>query len=361
MRNGRFSFVPGARLGLVAAAVGLSLIVAACGSSSGGDKSPTTSGGNGGGKVINVSFGVSSPTMSNAVLYVAMDHNFLEKAGINLQTVQLGNGGSAKQALQSGESDFTITSAASAIQANAQGLGFYDVMNITSSVFELCVSKQFASKSGLKYGDSPDTIVKALQNSTFGVSALGDGPDIERKILFRSYLGSSGQSARVVALGSLPAEEAAMKQGRVDAIMGGAPFCENIEQQGAGVKVLTDLTVPSIKPLPGANLLTTKKFADANPEAVQRIVNAFKAAGAFIRSNPTAAATTLKKFFTTLPDAIIADSVNQVVIPAMVPSGRASVDVWTQLATDMKEAHAVTGTVPSTNEDVMWTNKFVGE
>lgn len=353
MRNSGYSMMMLRRIAVATVASVTALTLAACGSSAAAGNNAQEKG------MLDATIGLSVPTLANAGLFVAFDQKLFQKAGVNMKVVQLQSSLSAKQALQAKGADFIITGANSVIEADAQGFSLYDVMDITDSVLELCVSRQFAAAHDLAYGDPPAKVVRAVSSANWAVTSFGDGPDVERQMLFKTYLGSTTASAHVIDLDQLSAEEAAMKQGRIDAIIQGAPTCELMQKEGIGVRVLTDVTVPSLKSLPSANLLTTKQFASAHPELVRRVVSALMQGSEDVRNDPTKAVAVLKKSFPTVPDAILLQSLKQVVIPAMVPSGKAKASEWHQLEVALKDAGVLKGTLPSTAEGVMWTNQFV--
>ena len=86
-------------------------------------------------------------------------------------------------------------------------------------------------------------------------------------------------------VGQGPTRIAALREGRVDMVVGGAPEADQISLDGYGELFINFPEIPIFKDFPFTVVAVKEELADKDPERVRRVARTIGQANDFIRSN----------------------------------------------------------------------------
>jgi ABC-type nitrate/sulfonate/bicarbonate transport system substrate-binding protein len=274
----------------LASSCGLLVVgVAACGSSASSSNSGGGASTQDSAPVQNVT--VTAPLTENSyAIFVAMAEGFFKEENLNVKLIPSSNGGSDTVAvLESGSADFAVQDSLVPTRAIEQGATIkYVLMPDTSSSQQISIRKGAPGASTIENAASPAAQVQALKGSNlkFGASSTASSSYtylLTAARLFGLKVGSSGDIS-VQTLGTPQNEIVAINAGRVDAVVGVPPTTTQ-----ANTFQISLRTVKPFSEMAGNYLMTSDRFIQDNPVAVQDFVNAMVMTNQFIQKNKSKA------------------------------------------------------------------------
>jgi ABC-type nitrate/sulfonate/bicarbonate transport system substrate-binding protein len=267
-------------------------------------------------------------------------------------------GALAMVTLNTGDSEFVCVASTDAMVAWERGVKMLVVAAFYRSLtIQLTASRDWMEKSGLGPNSSIEDRVRALKGARIGSSSLGGGPPQYTKFLGSLYGLDPEKDIRIVMVGQGPTRIAALREGRVDMVVGGAPEADQIALDGYGDLYINFPEVPIFKDFPFTVVAVKQEVVDKDPERVRRIAGTIGEANDFIRNNFDQAVAEMQAQFPRInPQAIeraMARDRNSV--PA---GGRMTETMWAngyKCAAAMKSIKAT----PPLEEGGFWTNKFL--
>jgi ABC-type nitrate/sulfonate/bicarbonate transport system substrate-binding protein len=218
------------------------------------------------------------------VLFVAKEHDFFKKHGLDAEMIYVATGAVALSALSRGSSQFNTGSASGATLGAIAGGS--DVAFIAGLVNKLTgtfvVSPQITSPAELK-------------NKRLAVTSIGGGTWVFTMLALQHWgLDPKRDNISIRVVGNDAVRAQALATGAVDGAVVGYAFASTLQQQG--FRVLADLSELGI-PFQGTALLARRSFVTQSPETVEKVLRALVDAIAFIQSpaNKEAVTRTLAK------------------------------------------------------------------
>ncbi|WP_313823399.1 ABC transporter substrate-binding protein [Citricoccus sp.] len=235
------------------------LTLTACGSGSpssaeadAAGSSSATGAGSGGLEPVNIGY---FPLVHTSTLVNADEQGYLEEVGIDAELTQTQGGAAAIPALASGNVDVTYANYTSALLAAQQGL----------PIVLIAGNDVGADDHGIYVGpDSGIEEIADLKGKSFAVNNL---QNIGTVALY-AQLEEAGLSPADVEVMEMPYPDmaAAVQNGNVDAVWQVEPFQVVAEQEGL-VKIGNLFDGPAAD-MPVAGWITTRDYAEANPEII---------------------------------------------------------------------------------------------
>lgn len=310
---------------------------------------------------VKVSLIQSFHAMSFAAVYVARARNFFEQEGVDLDFQMVRGDAVAAQGLVGRAAPMAALGGTTAVLLASKGIReFISVSPVIGAVAaSIAVRKDVAEARGLHRGLPLEQRISLLKGMRISTGSLGGTLHTAVSYLMRRGGLDPNSDVTLLSMGG-PAEMlAALKAKNIDAIAMGAPAPEMAEREGSGVIVISMLRgdVPELANMPYDVLLVRRDYAEANPDAVRRVVRALGRAMAFMRENPDGTRDALLGYFDKVPPAVVSEVARH--LSSAVPAdGRFTEEMWkNQMTFDVKA-----GKLPKaldTREGVLWTNEFI--
>lgn len=239
-------------------------------------------------KVVYIPIGDSLP------LYVAKDHGFFEKRGLDVELKAVPNAGAIITGLVSGSADIGTSVAPTALQAQQAGLKF-TILAGAVAFPEPKLGVGILARTGSGIHKAQDLVGKSI-----GVATLRS----YHWVMTRRWLQESGVDPNKVKYVEVPFPEQgdALKAGRIDAAVSVDPFYRRIVDRKIGYS-FADM----MKTVPDGTLidfyLSTRKWAEANRDAIAKFIDAMAEGQAYIKAHDKEVRGSLAKW-TKLPPGI---------------------------------------------------------
>lgn len=255
---------------LVAGAV---VLLSACGSGS-ADGSGPSSGGSAG--VTSVKVG-TSPTLTNASLYLATQDGTFKAHKLTATPQQVTSGAQALPLLLNGQIQFTAADPLGAIKAISEKMP-------VKIVGQGSVNSTEAAKDStvLVVGPGKVTSVAGLSGKTVAVNALGGLAQVAAQAAIDAKGGTS-RDVRFVEM-SFTQMVAAVENGKVDGAVLNEPFVS--QARSAGLADLMPVMSTSIPTVPNIVYLTSESYAKSHPDVVKAFSESMDAANATLGGDP---------------------------------------------------------------------------
>ena len=256
------------------------------------------------GELQDVSIGYF-PLVHTSTIVNAEEAGYLEEAGIDAELVQTQGGAAAIPALASGNVDVTYANYTSALLAAQQGL----------PIVLIAGNDVGADDHGI-YVD-PDSGIEGIADLKGKSFAVNNLQNIGTVALYAQLeeAGLSPQDVEVLEM-PLPDMAPAVQNGNVDAIWQVEPFQVVAEQ--AGLVKIGNLFDGPAADMPVAGWITTRDYAEANPEVISGLRDSLARSIGDLDGNREAFATLVPEFTT-----VTAEVVQEIELPVFA----AEVDV----------------------------------
>jgi NitT/TauT family transport system substrate-binding protein len=301
----------------------------------------------------------SAPGLAYASLFIANRRKMWAAQAIQPVMKQVEGGALAMVALNSGEADFVCVASTDAMISWERGLKLQVVAAFYGSLtIQLTARKEWLEKTGISPKSGIDDKVRALKGVRIGSSSLGGGPPQYTRFLSTLYGLDPQKDIRIVGVGQGPTRIAALREGRVDLIVGGAPEADQIALDGYGELFINFSEIPIFKEFPFTVVVVKEELAGKDPQRVQRVARTIGQANDFIRNNFEDAVKELQAQFPKINPAAIQRAMarDRNALPA---GARMTEAMW---ANGYKCAAAMRSikSTPPLAEGAFWTNRFLG-
>lgn len=198
-------------------------------------------------------------------LIAARELGYFEEEGLTVKYIEA-NTPVQDKAMLGGDLDFGTLNSGQVLAGNAVGDYFVTVASLSNvPVMSL-------------YGTAGMTKVEDMAGKTVAVGAVGTASDIVARIIFTKYDMLDKVKLQPISGGG-PSVLAALDKGLVDGAVFAPPSTEIADSRGF-VRLLDGIDIGTKWLQSG--VVTTKKFAAANPEAVRRVATATAKGWAFL-------------------------------------------------------------------------------
>lgn len=226
--------------------------------------------------------------------YIALQKNYFKAQGLTLDPTpvpQMGSGAKLAAAVESGSIDLAVGGITDVFTISRVDAYIKIVGSITDDfLLDVVASKSFEQQTHLTASSSLADKVKALKGKKVGISAPNSASDALVTYLFRQQGLDAQRDVTKVNLGAaIPTDLAAVKAGRVDAVVVSAPAGEIAETQGFGDTFISPTRgdVPGMSGLPFGVAYARQPTIDAKPKAIQAFIRGLAQGEEFIQNNPT--------------------------------------------------------------------------
>jgi NitT/TauT family transport system substrate-binding protein len=226
-------------------------------------------------KLVNIKVTQAVAAFSFLTIDYARAAGYYEKEGLEVEQVATNGGGPDIAALVSGNVQFDAASGIyqmGAIRAHRDVQIVYNYFNRNS--LEVMMSKETLKKLNLNQKSPFLTKAKALKGLKLGITRPGALTDRMWRRLLR-VAGLTENDVTITAVGGEAAEVSALERNLVDGVILSPPWDLIAAQHGG--ELFFDYAGgedPQTQPLSFQSLLTTKAYAEANPDIVKKMVRA---------------------------------------------------------------------------------------
>jgi NitT/TauT family transport system substrate-binding protein len=330
----------------------VTLLLAACGSSS------ASGGGSGADKSYTVTIDQPVFTVAGAPIYIALAKGFFKAHGVEIKFSTLNTAATVEEALKAGSIQFATGGAFNIVEADQKGAGYQVVENFGAPTLQLCVAKTFAQQQSISAATPLKEMLTKLKGAAFGVNGFGSPVTIPLYYLLKADAGVDPTTwVKTVNLGSVSAAQTAFERGQISVLVNSPPVCQ--QTSGKGEVLLTTGFLPEFKSIPYQAFYGEKTWMSQHAAATGAVAQAMAEGNKYVVQHAASAAAILhEKYFPTVSTASILSLINTYYAHTIPVDGRASAEGWQQVNKIMLESGAVTA-APSSNEGVMWTNKYL--
>lgn len=248
-----------------------------------------------------VRWGVSvNASLSHAIApMLELDEEVQAAHGINFETVDFAGNFQACMALAiSGEVDVCQTGPTIGMNAIAQGGDLRAVIMMIGQIIELTIATDVAERLGIAPDDPMADRVRALE----GLRIAGPGPGTTPYIVLEGMLESAGlgtDDIQFQSLTDLPAMNAGMAAGRIDAALWSVGGLSPAQADGTGISLISLATgdLPELAGLPNVASFGRTEWIMANTDTLERVQAAFVDVLERLRADPIAYAAAYKEAY----------------------------------------------------------------
>jgi ABC-type nitrate/sulfonate/bicarbonate transport system substrate-binding protein len=241
-------------------------------------------------------------------VYVALDHGFWSKAGLDVTLHDISGLGSTN-AMLAGSVDTAVASGPTLIRGNIRGQKMIGIAQMSNGVaFEIVVTKPAAG--GLTMASPVADRIKALKGKKIAV----DGPNT----IVHAYLKYVARKAGIdpdkeITVSPMQSEAslAAMKGGSLDGATLTSPWPLVAQKQGEVLISSGYSDVPELLPFGQTVTLTRPEFCNQKPTVCEKLGTGYAQAHAFVQDNPKEALAILTKRMSRVEPDILAGAFEQ--------------------------------------------------
>lgn len=240
------------------------------------------------------------PTLSLtfAHTYIAEDKGFWKEEGLEVKLPAIAGVG-ATNAVLAGSADFTNTTAASFLRANAKGQHLVAIANTLDKVqIEIVLQKAFAEKSAFDTARRSEDRAKALKGARIAVDAINSVVHGYVRYAARKA-GLDPDKDLVVTPLQPPSMVAALKAGRIDGFAMSRPWPTMAVQEGLASVVVSGPggDFPEVNPFNYNLVITRPDFCSIKKDVCRKLVAGLQKASKFMQEQPKEALALLQKRF----------------------------------------------------------------
>jgi NitT/TauT family transport system substrate-binding protein len=216
--------------------------------------------------------------------WVAYEHGFFRKYGLDVQLIFVEGGSLGVQTLVSGDVTAAAVAGASVVQSNLQNSGLVMIAGFLNTMdYQLIVSKEITR---------PDQ----LKGKTLAVSRFGSSSDFATRYAIDRYGLSPEKDVTIVQIGSQPARFAALETGKIHGAMVSIPL--TVKARKMGLNALADLQMLGLE-YQHTGLAVTQSLIKSKPELVRNITKAFVEAIHYLKTHRKESLSVLQKYLKT--------------------------------------------------------------
>lgn len=212
---------------------------------------------------------------------IALAKGYFKDEGLDVDRSMYAGGPQTLQALLGGSADMVVSAYSNTLTMAARGQHVQAfVLMIKYPGFVLGISKP---------GQEKYTSLKSLAGMKIGVTAPGSSTNMILNTIAQRN-GVDPKSYSVIGVGAMSGAVAAVRQGRVDGLVGIDPTINILEEEKL-IKIVADLrTGPGTQAAigsstyPEGSVISTNEFIKKNPNTAQAVVNAMLRAEKFLET-----------------------------------------------------------------------------
>ncbi|HWV51029.1 ABC transporter substrate-binding protein [Pseudorhodoplanes sp.] len=252
-----------------------------------------------------VSVAQASLSFNFIPMYVAQGRGFFKDEGLDLAVSMAGGGPAAVSALLSGGADLALFSTSDAVnvlrRGNASLRGIAVTMNGIPAA--LTISRGAADRIKITPDAPLEQRKAALKGLSLAIQAAGGIEDF----IIRAIALSSGinpdRDIRMTPVSDFQAVLAGVKMGRVDGCICPPPSDTILQRESGAIPLIVpERDLPQTRDMHLSLIFTTQKYADANPQVLEKVVRAVARAEKLIADEPEVAKALTRKFFERMDD-----------------------------------------------------------
>jgi NitT/TauT family transport system substrate-binding protein len=311
-------------------------------------------------QLTKVSIGQSQDILAFAPLYVARAKGYFEEEGIDL-TMEILAGGSQVMSALSGDSiQFAAMSAPDLLKAVASKQELLAIQSMIYQTMNIVVSKKFADERKVTRDTPIEQRVQALKGAIIGTTGPGAASETFPKWLVAKYGNMDpNKDLETIGIGGLPARQASLKSGQIDAYVSSGPGPEEAEAQGFGYVLFPASHVPGSGNMLHEIMFGKKEYIEKNPEVAKAVARAVTRGGQFLVENPEEGRKLVATFFSKVQPAVLEMAMDNI-LPQVVNDGAFKDGQWQFLVDYLLAIKSIKPEqVPDLKEGVFWTNKHV--
>jgi ABC-type nitrate/sulfonate/bicarbonate transport system substrate-binding protein len=304
-----------------------------------------------------VTVGQAVPTVGAAPIYVAIENGYYSAQNITFNLTQLQSGSTATQAIASGSVDFVNAGSFDVATAVGKGVPLQAFLAFSGVSIETCLSNEVAQSNHLTSTSSADDVMGAMKGKTIGITGPNSAPDLVLRYMLQKHANLKPDvDVKIVSLGSIPSELTALQRGQIDGFLQSPPACEQAQAQGTAQPFLRPAQYPpDLQGMPLGVFYTRTDYIQSHQDALARIAAATVKGANFTRTHTDETLAILKKYFPTVDDETLRDTLVNIIQPITSQDGRMSADGWSKVVGLLRTSGSIDSDV-NTNEGGLWTN-----
>ncbi|TAN20720.1 MAG: ABC transporter substrate-binding protein, partial [Actinomycetota bacterium] len=247
---------------------------------------------------------VSAPAYAPVTL--AKSAGFFKKNGLNVTVIPLQAGSTAAEAMVAGSAQFDAGVASDALLADSKGLDLISIASLTNSInLDIEINKTYADAHGITPTESLNSRLLALKGAKIGITAPGSITDLAVRYMLASVGLKAVTDYHEVAVGSPAANLTALKADAIQATIFDPSYSELATQQGVGILGIQAAEFPVLKDAAFGAIITSKKYAQANPQIVKEVATSFAETNNFILDHPNQSLADIEKLYPSISPPIM--------------------------------------------------------
>jgi NitT/TauT family transport system substrate-binding protein len=299
-------------------------------------------------------------SMSFTPLYVAKDRKLFAAEGLDVDLQIVSGSSLAFKGAVAGQAQFAAMGATELITAAEKGLDrMIAVAAVNRAVtVSLAMRKDVAEAKGLKPGAPIKERVAALKGLRIATGSPGGAIHTVVTYMLKQGGIDPKNDVTLLSMGGTAPMLAALRVKQIDAIAISPPAPETAAAEGLAVLViaLSRGDMPEMGTIAYDALVTSKDYAQKNPDVVRKVVRAVGQASNFVMEHPTETREImLRAFDKTPPDVMTAVIEN--LKGAFARDARFTEEMWKNAIQFNLEAGKI-GKRLETREGVLWTNEY---
>lgn len=256
------------------------------------------------------------PTLSLtfAHTYIAEDKGFWKEEGLEVKLLSIAGVG-ATNAVLAGSADFTNTTAASFLRANAKGQHLVAIANTLDKVqVEIVLHRPFAEKNSFDASKRTEDRAKALKGARIAVDSINSVVHGYVRYAARKA-GLDPEKDLVVTPLQPPSMVPALKAGRIDGFAMSRPWPTMAVQEGLATVVVSGPSgdFPEVNPFNYNLVITRPDFCTSRKDICRKLVAGLQKASRFMREQPKDAISLLQKRFDKTDPALLEEAFKGIV------------------------------------------------
>jgi NitT/TauT family transport system substrate-binding protein len=278
------------------------------------------------------SLAVPTLSLTFAHTFIAEDKGFWKEEGLEVKLPSIAGVG-ATNAVLAGSVDFTNTTAASFLRANAKGQRLVALANTLDKVqIEIVLGKEFASKFDLDPKRPAEQRGRSLKGARIAVDAVNSVVHGYVRYAARRA-GLDPERDLTIAPMQPPSMLAALKAGRIDGYAMSRPWPTMATHEGLATVVVTGPggDFPELNPFNYNLIITRPGFCVEKADVCRKLVNGLVKAMRFMQEQPNEALALLRKRFDKTEPALLEDAFRGILastpkVPAPTEAGFRNAD-----------------------------------
>jgi NitT/TauT family transport system substrate-binding protein len=232
----------------------------------------------------NIRVAYSSISGNTASLWVAYEHGFFQKHGLNVELVFIEGGSTTVQTLISGDVALAQMAGSAVIQSNFRGADVVLIAGLINTLtFQLIVEKGISQ---------PDL----LKGKSIGVTRFGSSTDFAARYALDKWGLTPQREVTIVELGSMPSLLSALASGKIQGAMLSAPF--TLHAKKSGFSALADLQMLGLEYQHTA-IAASQTLIKSKPDLVRNFMKAYVEGIHFYKTHRKEALAVMAKYLKT--------------------------------------------------------------